>query len=683
MTEYVSRQELRRHYRKRLPPRIAVSRVYDRKAPTPVEGRRIRFRYSDETVDRLGDRILAKGWDLQAYLQNPVALFGHDASRPENVIGRSVNLAVKATELIGDIDFAPEDVNPTGDLVFRLYRGGFMSAVSVGFEPIDFEYVSEKGRDGGIDYKRQRLLEISAVPIPANPNALALARSKGIDTTPLRRWAERAIDENRTLIMSRASLETVARQAGPGMPRGRWKNKSRAEMLEMLAADEAADALHTSSTQSVSLTPHGYGEPPVRERHGRDALGISVGRFVAGALIAAKSGKSAGAAFVERHWKDRRVAAALVKALSTTGTSTGGALIPQEFAAELIELLRAETVFRRAGPRTLLIEEGNLTIPRQTAAAVAGYVGELDDLMASQPSFDDVQLNLKKLTALVPVSNDLLRRAPIDMDATLRDDMKETIARREDIAFLLGDGSGESPIGLLNQCVASQKFNVLPFQAYDNTTLLTQSIGTLRSLQMTMKQNMSRMIRPAWISVPGTFEFLKTLRDDMGGFILAPEMEKGSLLETPFYATQQLPSNLAVMVGGSPELVGAYLILADMSDLILADGLTLKIDTSDSASYLDPSGAMVSAFSRDQTMFRATTEHDVALRHSASVLIATLPGWCPPGFNATNSGSPFFSQGLSGDGSAAASTWGTPPTGSSNPGSRSAVAPGGTMPGRV
>jgi HK97 family phage major capsid protein len=111
---------------------------------------------------------------------------------------------------------------------------------------------------------------------------------------------------------------------------------------------------------------------------------------------------------------------------------------------------------------------GNLTIPRLAAGATAGYQGELDDISSSQETFDDLQLNAKKLTALVPVSNDLIRRAPSNIEAIVRDDMVQSLARREDLAFLLGDGSGNSPIGLLNLCNAPSNACSAPNRSAQN-----------------------------------------------------------------------------------------------------------------------------------------------------------------------------------------------------------------------
>lgn len=146
-----------------------------------AETRTVTFVFSDESVDCYGDTISARGWDWSAFENNPVALFGHDPSKPEYVVGKAKNLRVQGTRLIGDIEFMEGSVNPTADTVYQMVKGGFLNAVSVGFMPLEWVATKDKSRPGGIDFKRQSLMEISIVPLPANQNALALARAAGID----------------------------------------------------------------------------------------------------------------------------------------------------------------------------------------------------------------------------------------------------------------------------------------------------------------------------------------------------------------------------------------------------------------------------------------------------------------------------------------------------------------------
>ncbi|HWX48134.1 MAG TPA: phage major capsid protein [Roseomonas sp.] len=424
--------------------------------------------------------------------------------------------------------------------------------------------------------------------------------------------------------------------------------------------------------KGARATPHGYGEPPAKQ-----GKGLKAARFLIG-MWHAKGGLGiAGAAqMVQRRFGD----AAVAKALNSAGTTTGGALIPQDFSTEVIELLRAETVIRGNGPLVLPMPMGNLTIPRLAAGAQAGYQGELDDMAVSQQTFDDLQLNAKKLTSLVPVSNDLIRRSPIGVEELVRDDMINVIARREDLAFMIGDGSGNSPIGLLNLAAAGMKITgtALPD---DNAERLTYVSGLLQAMLLMLQQNMSRMIRPRWIMPFATEAFLRTLRDGVGNFVFKDELDRGLLLGVPVSKSQQLATNINTGTTEAPVNNGSYLMLVDFADVVIGETYNITVDASAEASYKDGGGNVVSGFQRDQTVFRVITEHDMNLRHQASVAVAVLPGWAPAGYTPVG-GSSYYVQGINGNKSAAPSTWGTnAPTGSNNPGNSSAAVPGGTLPG--
>lgn len=149
------------------------------------DARTITFVFSDSSVDRYGDTIDARGWILDNYRSNPIALFGHDSGSVENVIGRAHNVRIEGQRLLGDIEFMEAGVNPTAEAVFQMVKGGFLKSVSVGFAPIEWTLTKDKNRPGGVDFKKQELLEISIVPIPANPNALQQAKAAGIDVDRL------------------------------------------------------------------------------------------------------------------------------------------------------------------------------------------------------------------------------------------------------------------------------------------------------------------------------------------------------------------------------------------------------------------------------------------------------------------------------------------------------------------
>lgn len=139
---------------------------------------------SDGKKDRDNDVIDVDGWNLKEYKKNPVVLWAHDSSSlpiAKSTVRRSDG------RLVSKDTFPEEGEYPFADSVFNLVKGGFINAKSVGFVPDEWVF-DEKA--GGFHFSKTTLLEHSYVPIPANPRALIIARSKGIDIGPVVDWAE-------------------------------------------------------------------------------------------------------------------------------------------------------------------------------------------------------------------------------------------------------------------------------------------------------------------------------------------------------------------------------------------------------------------------------------------------------------------------------------------------------------
>jgi HK97 family phage prohead protease len=208
MSDLIAVDKFRQAARAGKKPDAAVFRVSVGDTVT-LEGdrRAVRFCFSDGSVDRMGDTIAADGWETTSFSKNPVALWAHDSSQPP--IGRASNIAVENARLMGDIEFMEADLYPFADLIYRMVQGKYISAVSVGFMPLDYDFADDSARQRGIDFKRQELLEISVCPVPANANALIDARAKGIDTRPLVEWAEKMLDGGGRVILPKAELQRL------------------------------------------------------------------------------------------------------------------------------------------------------------------------------------------------------------------------------------------------------------------------------------------------------------------------------------------------------------------------------------------------------------------------------------------------------------------------------------------
>jgi hypothetical protein len=92
-------------------------------------------------------------------------------------IGTWSDVRVENGQLRGKLNFAAPGTSPRIDEMRSLLEQGILRAASVGFEPVEHE---PRAKGGGRRYMRQRLVECSLVTIPANANALQIAKSLNI-----------------------------------------------------------------------------------------------------------------------------------------------------------------------------------------------------------------------------------------------------------------------------------------------------------------------------------------------------------------------------------------------------------------------------------------------------------------------------------------------------------------------
>ena len=119
--------------------------------------------------------IRAAGWDLKNFMRHPVVLANHDYSSLRSQIGVWEKMEVQGSKMRGVARFFIGKGNDEADWAFELAKEKAL-AFSVGFIP-DMEKASPLYEDDafgvrGMEFKSQELLEVSAVTVPSNPDAL-------------------------------------------------------------------------------------------------------------------------------------------------------------------------------------------------------------------------------------------------------------------------------------------------------------------------------------------------------------------------------------------------------------------------------------------------------------------------------------------------------------------------------
>lgn len=338
----------------------------------------------------------------------------------------------------------------------------------------------------------------------------------------------------------------------------------------------------------------------------------------------------------------------VTRALNVTVGSAGGFAVPPDFMPEIIELLRAVAVVRASGPRVIPMPRGTMTMPGQNSAASATYGTELANIPTSQPGLDQIVASFKKLTSLVPVSNDMMRYADPAADAFVRDDMVKVIALAEDYAFIMRDGSSAAPRGFLsfaNGSASRYGGTAGLWLATGNSTaavngstggnfISSTGVFTLATVAAELGGAVNKLDtanvpenRRIWYMHPRSYNYLNNVQNSIGVYVYRDELSKGTLLGYPVKKTTQIPTNIYTTTGNYTDC--SFVFLVEMTEAMLFDSMSLELAVSREGTYVDGSGTMVSAFQKDQTLIRGISEHDLQMRHDESIAVIQFVRWAP------------------------------------------------------
>ena len=287
------------------------------------------------------------------------------------------------------------------------------------------------------------------------------------------------------------------------------------------------------------------------------------------------------------------------RAKDLMASGNGGNLIVETYAEEFLDLLWNNTILDKVGVRFMPSATGNLTIPKILSGVAAGYVGEGGTIDTSTITFGKIRLSVKKLMALVPISNDLLRYTSVNVDAILRDQLLKQLAQVADYAVLYGKGGDYEPRGIAN----TEKV----IKASGNqSTVATRAMG-LEMLKALGKENHT-LDGLFWLMGWDTYvNLLEEKAADIG--YRNPEMAQGQWLGHPFIVSNNIKK----------DATHEDLFLVKFTDLEAIQGMNVEIVASTEATIPVKNGTM-SAFAQDYTFVRAIVQHDFSLAHGNSAV---------------------------------------------------------------
>jgi HK97 family phage major capsid protein len=387
--------------------------------------------------------------------------------------------------------------------------------------------------------------------------------------------------------------------------------------IESMAPETQAVAPDTAQRQEQrQRETRQYADPGVEtitRNHERYEAGDALGALVSARF---RFGQDRTAAL---RWADRAYGSGSmqVRAMQQSVFTAGGATIGENFVGqELIEFLRATAAVRRAGARDIPLINGSATLPKVTGGASAYWGAEGDNITPSELTTGEVKLVEKKLTALCPVSNDLLRNSNLAIDRMIRDDVGRAAANAEDAAFLKGDGVGSKPKGIYYWVGAAGRGNSAGTSLANSRTDIAAALNRLGNAN-------APLVRRAWFMHSRSQNYAGWQLVDTNGNFAYPSLQApagGSLAGAPVFPN----NNIAITLGGG---TASEIYYAEMTECFIGDSGALELELFANATYVDSGGQTRSGVSRDESVVRLIRKVDFGMRHSESAYVLENVLW--------------------------------------------------------
>jgi HK97 family phage major capsid protein len=273
-------------------------------------------------------------------------------------------------------------------------------------------------------------------------------------------------------------------------------------------------------------------------------------------------------------------------ALSSNIPAEGGFLIPEEFRTELLQLALTESIMR-PGATVIPMASLRVALPMIDSTSnvssvfggiVAYWTEEAATLVESKPTFGQIVLDAKKLTARSDIPNELMADSAVSMDAFVGQKFPQALGWYEDAAFVSGSGAGE-PLGMLNAANPSLIVQTA-VSGQGANTITWANVAAMFSRMLP-----SSLGKAVWVITPDAFVQLATMT--IGNSTLSPiwigtgqgsEAPPVTLLGRPVYLSEKAPSTLGTQ--GDISFI-------DRSQYLIGDRMAMTAASSPHARFVD------------------------------------------------------------------------------------------------
>ena len=364
------------------------------------------------------------------------------------------------------------------DEVFRDVIDGIRSNVSVGYEIMKMDRIKnddddEKKPSYRVNWKP---LEASIVSVPAD-TTVGVGRSRYDNLTDQNNRKEiiEVITRENTMEKAKENPKVEQPQVNveEQIAKARKNETARVKELQSLGsthnckdlADKAVnDGVSLAEFRGIVLNKLGNAKPleqkdkvGLSNKEARDfsivkaIKAMTTGNWSGAELekeasdeIARKTGKSPRGIFIP---SDIRWQRDLIQGAS----GDGGALVATNLlSGSFIEALRAKMVVKQAGALVLSGLVGEVAIPAQNAVNSASWVAENAAVTEVNPTYRQVTMSPKTLGTFTDISRHLMHQSTPAIETIVRNDILQTLSNEVDKKAIQGDGTSNTPTGILN-----------------------------------------------------------------------------------------------------------------------------------------------------------------------------------------------------------------------------------------
>ena len=252
------------------------------------------------------------------------------------------------------------------------------------------------------------------------------------------------------IIQMKQAIKDIRTELAAEIDKGMEMAKNRATTLESIKAQsDKVDDLQIREALLVQAlnTAEGKENPLQSKKLGQNGGFRSLGEFASAVHNACTLNGTVDSRLVRNDASG---------ANETTGAD-GGYLVPPDYAAGVIDLIQEQSILlpqaRRvtiAGNRLIeaYLVESKRDDGHRHGGVLAYWKGEAQQYKSSKPTFGERTTQLDKLTAICPVTEELLMDEPA-IESTLDTKVAQEFAWKADAAIFNGSGSGSMPLGMV------------------------------------------------------------------------------------------------------------------------------------------------------------------------------------------------------------------------------------------